>query len=57
MSKLTTAQEAHFLIRVGSWSIQDLEQWVQDRIEALYDHHDVKLDVEEFRSDWEWDQD
>lgn len=28
---LETAEQAHFLVRVGTWGVQELERWVQQR--------------------------
>lgn len=28
---LETAEQAHFLVRVGAWGVQELERWVQQR--------------------------
>lgn len=34
---VTSANEAYFLVRVGSWSEDDLERWVQKRISDKVD--------------------
>lgn len=31
---MTTTAEAYFLVRVGSWSEDDLEEWIQGRMRA-----------------------
>lgn len=49
-----TAEEVHFLVRLGQWSIERLEQWVQERIEdsRTFDEEDWQ----EVKEDWtEWD--
>jgi hypothetical protein len=47
---LHTVEEAHFLVRVGQWSIERLQQWLQDHIDAEYEYDDQ--DREDFT---EWD--
>ena len=40
---MTTTDEAYFLVRVGTWSQDDLEAWVQKRIDAqMFDEDDWK---------------
>ena len=53
MSKkaLHTAEEAHFLVRVGQWSIERLQQWLLDNMDAQYD-----FNAEEYTEEFtEWD--
>lgn len=56
MSKtLHTAEEVHFLVRVGQWSIERLQQWVTDSIEAEYDCDDE--DYKDQFTEWDtWDE-
>ena len=36
---MTTTAEVYFLVRVGSWDEDDLENWVQERIDDTADQH------------------
>lgn len=53
MSQLHTAEEAHFLVRVGQWSTERLEQWVQARMDAEYGEDDMQYN----QLDWEAPED
>lgn len=51
-----TTEEVYFLVRVGSWSQQELEQWVQARIEEVCCEDDRDWSEDDFSKDWEnWD--
>jgi flagellar biosynthesis/type III secretory pathway protein FliH len=36
---MTTTAEVYFLVRVGSWDEDDLENWVQERMDEAADQH------------------
>jgi hypothetical protein len=53
-NKIKSVHEVYFLVRVGQWSEEDLNQWLQDNIDAAH------ADVDEIYSEqWEeadnWD--
>ena len=44
---IETAEEAHFLVRVGTWSAADLEAWARSReSEALREDEEFEWDEE-----------
>lgn len=48
----TSVSEAYYLVRIGSWSEEDLERWVQKRIsdkvdEVSTEYYDRLLEKEE----------
>ena len=51
-----SAEEAHFLVRVGQWSIERLEQWALDRINAEYQYDDNKEEYTEW-DEKQWEDD
>lgn len=44
-----SVDEAYFLVRVGSWTQEDLERWVAEQIVAALDkqYEQVKHDIKE----------
>lgn len=56
MSKIKSAHEVYFLVRVGQMSEEDLNQWLQDSINATINDEDQ---YEDFEKDWDtvddWD--
>ena len=36
---MTTLNEVYFLVRVGSWDEDALDDWIQERIDAVCDEH------------------
>lgn len=49
MSRIKSAQEVYFLVRVGQMSEEDLGQWLQDNIDAYYNDYD---DIEDYDKEW-----
>lgn len=49
MSRIKSAQEVYFLVRVGQMSEEDLGQWLQDNIDAYYNDYD---DIEDYEKEW-----
>ena len=50
---IETAEEAHFLVRVGSWSAEDLEAWARSReSEVLREDEEFEWDEEVDYSDY-----
>ena len=45
--RVETAEEAHFLVRVGTWSAEDLERWANRRQEEEWEYEEFNV----------WDQD
>lgn len=55
---VTSVNEAYFLVRVGSWSEDDLERWIQKRIsdkvdEVSTEYYARMLEKEAVRRDQE----
>ena len=46
---MTTVDEAYFLVRVGSWTQEDLERWVADQIFAALNSQEeqIRNDIKE----------
>jgi flagellar biosynthesis/type III secretory pathway protein FliH len=36
---MTTLSEVYFLVRVGTWDEDDLDQYIQERVDAACDEH------------------
>lgn len=51
MSKIKSAHEVYFLVRVGTWSEEDLNLWLQQNIEAA--QYDDSEDYNEYEKDWD----
>ncbi len=49
MSRIKSAQEVYFLVRVGQMSEEDLGQWLQDNIDAYYNDYE---DIEDYEKEW-----
>lgn len=48
MAIIETSEEAHFLVRVGTWSAADLEDWHYRRVSHWFDEEeDTSSDDEE----------
>ena len=47
--RLHTVEEVYFLVRVGQWDQERLEQWLRDSIDAEYNY---EYDMEDFEKDW-----
>lgn len=49
----TTTAEAYFLVRVGSWSEDDLEDWIQGRMQANDDDTYNVGHADGYKEGWE----
>ena len=54
-NKIKSVHEVYFLVRVGQWSEEDLNQWLQDNIDAA--HADVDaIYSEQWEEADDWDE-
>jgi len=50
MSRIKSVHEVYFLVRVGQMTEEDLNQWLQDNIDAYYSDVD---DIEDYEKEWD----
>ena len=55
MSKIKSVHEVYFLVRVGQWSEEDLNLWLQQNIEASQYEDDEDFKEYDDVSDIGWD--
>lgn len=55
MSKIKSVHEVYFLVRVGQWSEEDLNNWLQQNIEASQYEDDEDFKEYDDVSDIGWD--
>ena len=55
MSKIKSVHEVYFLVRVGQWSEEDLNTWLQANIEASQYEDDEDFKEYDDVSDIGWD--
>lgn len=55
MSKIKSVHEVYFLVRVGQWSEEDLNNWLQQNIEANLSEDDEDFKEYDDVSDIGWD--
>ena len=44
---MTTTEEVYFLVRTGTWGPEQLDTWIQERIDAVLYGEEVDYDNEE----------
>ncbi len=49
-TRIQSVQEVYFLVRTGSWSEEDLNNWLQASIDSYYNDSE---DIEDYDKEWD----
>jgi hypothetical protein len=44
---MTTTEEVYFLVRTGTWGQEELDKWIQERIDAVLYGEEEEIGYEE----------
>lgn len=53
-NRIRSVHEVYFLVRVGQWSEEDLNNWLQQNIDSAYE--DVE-DLDAYEKEWDLEDD
>jgi hypothetical protein len=52
-NKIKSVHEVYFLVRVGQWSEEDLNKWLQENIDSQYEEEEYHPEYDESDNDWD----